>query len=155
MILRGKCSMKAITEEHKLDVVNPDTGELEKKTFERRIYHTNLKGGYTRMYPKKYDAALELIIHSNLDIRIWNTIRGKFTKNRVETNLPSAEIAKGLGTSQQNIMKFIKKMRDEDVLMKVSHGIYRLNPFVYVPFMSKGEVLQKEWLELVDKKEEK
>ena len=66
--------------------------------------------------------------------------------------MPSKEIAKKLKTSQQKVSGIIKRMVDEDVLRRVSRGIYKLNPFVYMPYMANGEKLQKEWENTDDSK---
>ncbi len=133
-------------------VLNPNTGELEIATYREIKTHIHLKRGYVRMYPKNYDEATEKIIHSNLDLKIWITIRKSFTRDRVESSLPSKEIAKKLKTSQQKVSGIIKRMVDEDVLRRVSRGIYKLNPFVYMPYMANGEKLQKEWENTNDSK---
>ena len=106
-------------------VLNPNTGELEIATYREIKTHIHLKRGYVRMYPKNYDEATEKIIHSNLDLKIWIAIRNSFTKDRIESSLPSKEIAKKLKTSQQKVSGIIKRMVDEDVLRRVSRGIYK------------------------------
>jgi hypothetical protein len=40
------------------------------------------------------------------------------------------------------------KMVESDLLMRIDRGLYRLNPFAYLPYQSDGALLQKEWLGL-------
>ena len=39
-------------------------------------------------------------------------------------------------------------MLEINLLMRIDRGIYRLNPFAYLPYQSDGALLQKEWLRL-------
>jgi hypothetical protein len=39
----------------------------------------------------------------------------------------------------------LKILVEEQYLMRVHRGIYRLNPFVYLPVMSDAQLLQSEW----------
>ena len=37
----------------------------------------------------------------------------------------------------------------EQLLLKVARGVYRLNPYMVLPFKSDGELLQTEWTQIV------
>jgi hypothetical protein len=39
-------------------------------------------------------------------------------------------------------------MLQADMLMRISRGIYRFNPYMYIPYGGDGETLQKEWNEI-------
>ena len=94
---------------------------------------------------KPYDDALIAIVKSNKDLEIIVYIRDLFTKNRVENVLSKNDIAEHLNVSPQKISSVIKKMIDVKLLKRISRGIYRLNPYMYLPYMSNGTELQEEW----------
>lgn len=129
-------------------VLNELTGELEYKTFnENPIKKKIVKGGWRMTYPA-YDEALISIVKSGKDLEVVTYIRELFTKNRVENVLSKTDLAKALDVSDQKITDIINRMLSVKLLMRVSRGVYRLNPFMYLPCQSEGPVLQKEWKEL-------
>ena len=129
-------------------VLNKTTGELENKTYKEIVSNKNLKKGYVRMYRDRYDEIMISVVSSKLDARMMITIRDTFTANRVESTLPVKELSEKLGTSRANVSKMITKLVNMEFLMRVSRGIYRLNPFIYLPYNCKDEKLQREWVEL-------
>ena len=132
-----------------VNVVNEQTGEVSKHTFKKTISQSNLKGGYVRMYMNNHENSLSHIVKSHLDLSIYFYIQGLTTRNRVEFTLPTKSIAKKLKTSQPKISTIIKKMVDIETLVRVDRGIYRFNPYIYIPIHADGERLQKEWDELI------
>ena len=47
----------------------------------------------------------------------------------------------------------LKRLVELKYLKRVSKGVYRLNPFIYLPYKANGVELQKEWLELESNEE--
>ncbi len=138
-----------------LNVMNEQTGEVSKHTFKKSISKSNLKGGYVRMYINNYEDSLSHIVKSNLDLSIYFYIQGLFTKNRIEFALPTKGISKKLKTSQPKISMIIRNMVNIGTLLRVDRGIYRFNPYIYIPYRADGERLQKEWNELIQIEKEK
>ena len=141
-------SDKSIT--HK--VLNESTGELEPKTFNEESELINIKGGYVKMYYKNYDEVMIESIKSNLDTRLFVRIREHFTYDKKEALVSPSKIAEDYKTSRQNVTKFIEKLVELKFIMRVGRSEYRLNPFMYIPYKAKGDILQKEWDELIEAK---
>ena len=132
-------------------VLNQATGELEWKQFKEVKERKRVKGGFKMVY-KSYDEATINIITSTLDLKILIYIRDLFTYARTENVLSKIDIAKAMEVSQPKVSTIIKKMVDTNLLMRVSRGTYRLNPFMYLPFRANGEELQDEWNNLLSRK---
>ena len=101
------------------------------------------------MVYKGYDEAIGDIVTSNADFKSIVYIRDRFTQARVENVLSKVDIAKVMDISEQKATNIVKRMVDVELLMRVSRGIYRLNPFMYVPYRADGATLQREWNELL------
>jgi hypothetical protein len=134
-------------------VLNESSGELEDVVFKQEIKRKRIRGGFMLTY-KTYDDVVIDIIRSQLDLKTIVYIRDLFTKNRTENVLSKSDIADNMNISPQKATSIIKKMVEHKLLMRVSRGIYRLNPFMYVPFRAEGSELQEEW-ELLSKKQSK
>ena len=134
-------------------VLNESSGELEDVVFKQEIKRKRIRGGFMLTY-KTYDDVVIDIIRSQLDLKTIVYIRDLFTKNRTENVLSKSDIADNMNISPQKATSIIKKMVEHELLMRVSRGIYRLNPFMYVPFRADGSELQEEW-ELLSKKQSK
>ncbi len=141
-------SSKSITQR----VENKLTGELELQVFYEEKKLIEIKGGYVKMYYKNYDAIMIDIVKSSLDARLFIYIRNHFTYDKKEVLLSSTKIAKRLKTSKQKVTGIIKQLVADDFIYRVDRGIYRLNPFVYIPYRADGEVLQDEWKKMKEKK---
>lgn len=129
-------------------VLNDNTGELEAQDFmEIKEVKKRLKGGFRMIY-KEYDEILKKCVKSNLDLRMILEIRDKFTYKRIEVYLSAIELAKTLGTTRQTMSNMIKKLLKEKFILKVDKYIFRLNPFMYLPYRCKAIELQQEWIEL-------
>jgi hypothetical protein len=126
------------------DILNKHTGELEPTDFQKVSARKHIRGGYRRMY-KKYDEALVSIVKSNTDLQTVIMIRDMFTYKQVEANISAAYLAKTVGVSRQKATNLLKAMVTNHMLMKVRTNVYRLNPFMYLPFRADAEVLQAEW----------
>ena len=131
-------------------VLNENTGELEQKHFREERKTKNIKGGF-RMSYKSYDEALVEIVKSTKDLEILLYIRNTFTYSRIENILSKKDIAKSVNVTPQKISTVIKRMVDNNLLLRVSRGVYRLNPFMFVPYKADAETLQSEWKELTGK----
>ena len=99
------------------------------------------------MHYKSYEQITESVITSNKDLKLFHWITNQFTKNRIESAI--THTACTVDVSQPKFSKFVKQLVELNYLCRVSRGIYRLNPFVYVPYQSNAETLQAEWLTLI------
>lgn len=86
------------------------------------------------IYHKSYEQITEEAIKSNKDLKLFNWITNRFTYNKVEVPLVFTECP--IDVSQPQFSRMIKQLNELDYIMRVSRGIYRLNPFIYVPFKS-------------------
>lgn len=127
-------------------VLNEATGELEPKDYKKIKKITHLRGGFNLMYHKSYEEVTETAIKSNTDIKLFNWITNQFTYQKVDVPLPYGSC--NIDISQPQFSRMIKRLLELDYLLRTSRGIYRLNPYIYLPFRSNGEELQKEWKEL-------
>ncbi len=100
------------------------------------------------MVYKSYDDIQVSLLKSSKDIEVFLIIRDKFTYARIESNISAVTISKTLNISVPKVSRLIKSLVDNDFLMRVDRGIYRLNPFMFIPYKSNAELLQKEWREI-------
>ena len=128
-------------------VLNAVSGELEAQDYRAIQTVRKIKGGYRMVY-KSYDDIQVSLLKSGLDIKIFLYIRDKFTYQRIESNISARKIADELETTTSKTSHLIKLLVDNDFLMRVDRGIYRINPFMFIPYKSNAELLQKEWKEL-------
>jgi hypothetical protein len=136
----------------KLDIVthkilNENTGELEEKSFKEEFTRKQVKGGFNMIYHKAYEEVTEEVIKSNQDLKLFNWVTNKFTYAQVEVMLTHPTCP--LKISQPKFSKFIKALVEMQYLLRVSRGLYRLNPFIYLPYRAEAETLQMEWNELI------
>jgi len=101
------------------------------------------------MYKNGYDMVM-LNLNSKLEMKIFIEIRDSFTKNKVEVNLSQVELAKKFDSTKSTVNRLIKKFIDIEFLIKIERGIYRMNPFIYVPYQADAQILQEEWKELIE-----
>ena len=127
-------------------VLNDNTGELESQDYRSVPNKSSIRGGFNLMYHKSYEEVIEQAIKSNTDIKLFNWITNKFTYQRIETTLIFSECS--VKVSQPQFSRMIKKLTDLNYLKRISRGIYRLNPFIYIPYKASGSELQHEWSEL-------
>lgn len=131
-------------------VLNENTGELEVKDFKEVKKLSTVKRGFFMLY-KSYEEAVENCINSKLDYSILLEVKNSFSYARIECVISPTDISKKLNCSKRKVTSIIKKMTENKILMKVSKGVYRLNPYMVIPYRSNGEELQKEWTELVNR----
>ena len=127
-------------------ILNQDTGELEHKEYSEKKDKSKLKGGFILMYPKTYEEVQEAVLKSNTDIKVFHWITNRFTYKISETSLLHKDCPTQI--SQPMYSKLIAKLIDEEYLKRISKGIYRLNPYIYLPYHADGEALQEEWKSL-------
>jgi hypothetical protein len=132
-------------------VLNENSGELEQVEFQEVKKTSKLRGGFKMMYDP-YNVVMEQVVKSNKDIKVFNWITSQFTYQRVETSLSYLDCS--IEVSKPQFTKMIGKLVELDYLRRVKRGIYRLNPYMYLPFRSNGAELQKEWNELSTKSKE-
>ena len=126
-------------------VLNEESGELESQLFIKSIEKKNSgKQGWTKMYKNGYDMVM-LNLNSKLEMRLFIAIRDAFTRNRVEVYISQVKLAEELNTTKSTVNRFVKKLVDIRFLMKIDRGIYRMNPFIYVPYQDDASRLQEEW----------
>lgn len=131
-------------------ILNPETGKIETKDFKATKEKSRIRGGF-RMTYAKHDEILKEICNSSKDIEVFLRIRDTFTHQRIESPLPARDIAKELNTSPSKVSTIIKKMIEYEMLKRVSRGVYRLNPFMFIPYKADAKTLQKEWSEFTNK----
>ncbi len=133
-------------------VLNEKTGELEEKDFKEIAKTKKIKGGYVMLYYKDYEEIEEEVVKSNKDIKLLHWITNQFTSKRIEVPLVYSKCS--VDISQPTFSKMIKKLLDLKYIIRIDRGIYRLNPFIYVPYHSDAEYLQEEWTELLKSKKD-
>jgi len=126
-------------------ILNEDTGELENKKFNEEKKKKTIKGGFNMIYHKNYEEIMEEVINSNKELKLFNWIINNFTYDIKEAYIsyPGSEII-----SKTQYTKMIKKLLELNFLYKVKRSVYRLNPFIYLPYRANAEELQQEWREL-------
>ena len=139
------------------NVIDSTTGEIFTKDFKEIVTKSNLKRGFRMVYAL-YDEAQLHIVKGEKDLAVMLHIRNLFTRTKVEIQLNARKIAKevvikkdnkvekGVGVSK--VSTVIRRMVESNLLMRIDRGLYRLNPFAYLPYQSDGALLQKEWLKL-------
>lgn len=128
-------------------VINDKTGEIEVEHFKQVKETKKIKGGFRMVYAA-FDIAVSRIIKSQIDYLVLIYIRDLFTYKQVEVHLSGSEIAKLFEISRSKVNELINRSVNEELLFRVKRGVYRLNPYMYLPFRANGEELQKEWSEL-------
>jgi len=131
-------------------ILNPETGEVETKDFREVKTNKGAKGGWKMVYAA-YDEAVKNIISSKKDYEILVYIRDKFTWKRVENVLSKKDISSNFNVSERKVTDIINRMVKESLLFRIERGIYRLNPFMFLPYKADAKALQKEWRELEKK----
>ncbi len=129
-------------------VCDKETGELSTRDYTEISIRKKLRGGFNIVYMNEYEKASLNVVYSNLDFRLLSQIRSLFKKTQTEVNIPISKLAKNNNTSRQTVSKVVNKMLQADMIMRISRGIYRFNPYMYIPYGGDGETLQKEWNEL-------
>ena len=125
-------------------VLDQDTGEIHTQYLEKQRIPKKIRGGYRMVY-EAYDQALINTVTSSTDLMIITYIRDMYTYNQKENHLSAAEIASCFDVSPRKVEMLIKKLVETKLLGRVRRGVYRLNPYMYIPFRANAEELQAEW----------
>jgi len=75
-------------------------------------------------------------------------IKDMFKRTNTEVGVVQTDIALMFNVSPGYVNKLLAKFVRLDLLMKIRRGVYRLNPYIYIPYNADGFTLQKEWDEL-------
>ncbi len=105
----------------------------------------SIRGGYRMIY-KTFEEAMVLTCKSGKDIQVLWEIINTFTYRKIEVALSYANCTTKV--SQPQYTRLVSRLVKYDLLKRISRGVYRLNPFMYIPYKSDGILLQKEWEEL-------
>ena len=130
-------------------VLNDATGEIETLDFREETKTKRIRGGFNMIYHKSYEDVMETSVKSNRELKLFNWITNRFTYQRVESAIVYSECK--LDISQPAFSKLVKHLVNINYLFRVARGIYRLNPYIYVPFRADASTLQREWDELIQK----
>ena len=132
-------------------ILNESTGELESKDFIETFKKKKMRGGFNLIYHNPYEEIMELVVNSNKEMKLFNWVTNQFSKNRVETYVTFSVCKEdGIEISKRQFSEMVKILVREKYLMRIRRGIYRLNPFIYLPTMADAESLQREWKELLE-----
>lgn len=129
-------------------VLNEQTQELEEKEFEEKLEPSGMIGGFNMIYHNKYDLVLGKAVSSNKDMNALIWITNRFTYQQIEAPLSYVNAKKFVDISKSQYYSLVKRLIQMDFISKISTGIYRLNPFIYLPYGINGKSaakLQREW----------
>lgn len=132
-------------------VLDEATGEFHTQQLEKRKTYKKIRGGFRMVY-EAYDQALIETVTSSKDLMVVTYIRDMFTYTKCEVYLSSKDIASKFDISSRKVESLIKKLVETSLLARVGRGVYRLNPYMYIPFRADAELLQEEWTELLKRK---
>jgi len=138
--------MSNYTQSFVIKVLDEETGEIKPQICSFDAKREKIKQGWCRMYKSYDDVILEL--NSKLEIAIFFHIRNKFTKEIKEAYINQRQISKKFNSTPATINKIMRKLEKTKFLKKVERSVYRMNPFMFLPYKANGEELQREWLEL-------
>jgi len=111
-----------------------------------------IRGGFNMIYHKNYEDVMEKVVSSNKELKLFNWIINQFTYMKTEVSLSYLDVD---FISRPQFVKMVKSLVELQCLKRVKRGIYRLNPFMYLPFRADGEELQAEWNQLQEHNNDK
>ena len=132
------------------ELYDAETGEsvlLKHESVKETEYKETISRGWTAMYYKDYDEVMLSTIKSDLDLKIFLTIKNSFTYKKIDVVLNQSKIADEIGCSRRSVSRMFSRLREYEFIAKDS-GSYRLNPFIFIPYQSKGVELQQQWSEM-------
>jgi len=127
-------------------ILNEATGELEARDFievDRSSKRSKIRGGFNIMYHKSYEEVTEAVINSNKDLRLFNWITNEFTYSSSVGSIVYSRCS--IDISSSAFGRMVRKLVEVGYLKKVGRGLYKLNPFIYVPYRANATELQEEW----------
>ena len=131
-------------------VLNECTGEVESQDLKVILSKEPKARGGFRMTYCKYDEVQIKVISGKKDMIIFHGIKDSFTYSSIEVTFNKEKkefIAKYADCSTRSVESMIKKMVNANFLGKISRGVYRMNPFVFIPYGCKAKELQDFWFE--------
>ena len=135
-----KCYSRSISEQ----VLNVNTGEFETKLFTEDVSYTNnIKRGYRRMYTG-YDEVV-IAMSSPKESEIMIDIRDMFSKERFIISINQSTLAKKHNVSREKVNKLVRKLCEKKLIRKEDNSVYRLNPYIYIPYNANAELMQRQW----------
>ena len=144
--------IKHYTESFVKQVLDERTGEVVPERYVKdTVFKANGKQGWVKMYKNGYDEVM-LKLNSNLEMNLFIEIRDRFTRTQEEVHFSQKDMADKFSTRPQTVNKLVKKLSNVGFIAKVSRGVYRMNPYILVPYQADANKLQEEWDSL--KKEE-
>ena len=126
-------------------VLDKETGELHSKDFIEIVsFKPTKKQGWCAMYKTMYDEVM-MSLHSRLEMRVFIHIRDSFTIKKQEVHFNKTTIAKEFSSTRPTISRIFTKLEKLEAIKHLKDGVYRLNPYMYIPYQANGLELQKEW----------
>ncbi len=107
-------------------------------------YAPTKRQGWCTMYKSLYDD-VTLELNSKLETQIFLHIRDSFTLHKDEVHFNKTAIAKKLGSTRPTVSKLFKKLEGLQAIRNIGDGVYRLNPYMFIPYQADGLRLQHEW----------
>ena len=130
-------------------VLNKETGELQTKDFkEVTTYGPSKKQGWCAMYKTMYDE-LMMNLNSRLEKKVFMQVRDSFTAKKQEVHFNKTRVAEDFSSTRPTISRIFKKLEDLEAIKHLEDGVYRLNPYMYIPYQADGLELQREWENLL------
>ena len=139
---------KFYTESISKDVLNKETGEIEKEVFIKDVGYTKtIKQGW-RMYYIDYDNMLEKVIRSNKDIQVIHSLKQMISRDFV-LNINITQEAKKLNMGRDKLSKILSRLVDAGFLIR-KDKYFVSNPFMYIPYRANSPLEHQErWKDMV------
>ena len=100
-------------------------------------------------YPE-YDIVIQKIIKSKKDLEIVLYIKNMFTEKEIK--ISPRTIAIELKTSKKKIYDILHIMLSTKLIISIKALVFRLNPYIIIPFGFNGAELQQEWDEIINER---
>jgi len=139
--------MKTLTTSITYDILNLETGEIQKKMFtEDKIYKKSHKGGWSMIY-KDYDEMLVELIRSKKEIERFTHLKHMINPD-FQLHLNITKEAEKLGMTRQSLSSFLARMIKVGFLNRTNTG-FLSNPYMYIPYKARDTKAHQEmWTKL-------
>ena len=133
-------------------VLNEETGEFETKDFVERRVSAGIAKGWRMVYTNKYQEVLVKVCNGRVSSLLFVWFSSQFNKTHIDVALKyddAKKVIDGLSKTQYHLV--LQKLIKNNFLKRSSRGVYRLNPYIYLPYGVNNNMvyrLQKEWNEL-------
>ena len=132
-------------------VLNENSGELETKEFKEIRQTTGLIGGFNMIYHTRYEDIMLNVCTGSTSTALFIWITNQFTYMNTDVLLRYNNASKDIDRlSKGKYYQIVKQLVELEYLKKISKGVYRLNPFIYIPYKANGALLQKEWKKITN-----